>query len=375
MDSINGVKMLVAVNVPLTSCNLKGHYCYISQMERWQMKAAPLPNPETIGKALSAERLGGKCIINITGRGETLIPKEMPAIIGELLDQGHYLEVVTNGTLTKRFKEISRLPREHLRRVEFKFSFHYLELVRLGWIERFFDNVKMMRDAGCSFTLELMPSDELIPYIDEIKQVCFDNVGALCHLTIGRDDTDGRKILTSMSTEDYIRTWNGFNSDMFSFKWSVYGQRRKEFCYAGMYSLYVDLTTGDVRQCYGCLPSQNLYDNLEKPLLLRPVGKCCKQEFCYNAHAYLSLGLLPELNTPTYADIRDRVTVSGGHWLGNEITEAFSTKLVEANGALTPRELLTFYAGYPMHWFRLAKTNWRMGLKKALNLVKGFKGD
>ena len=72
--------------------------------------------------------LGGTCIINLTGGGETLIPKEMPQYIYQLLLQGHFLEVVTNGTLTSRFDEIAKFPRNLLEHLEFKFSFHYAEL-------------------------------------------------------------------------------------------------------------------------------------------------------------------------------------------------------------------------------------------------------
>ena len=83
----------------------------------------------------------------------------MPEVILRLLKQGHYLEIVTNGTLTNRFDEIALFPKELLHRLEFKFSFHYLELKERGWLDRFFDNVNKMRDCGCAFTVELMPND------------------------------------------------------------------------------------------------------------------------------------------------------------------------------------------------------------------------
>ena len=54
------------------------------------------------------------CIINLTGGGETLIPKEMPQYIYQLLLQGIFLEVVTNGTLTSRFDEIAEFQRNLL---------------------------------------------------------------------------------------------------------------------------------------------------------------------------------------------------------------------------------------------------------------------
>ena len=139
------IKRLIAINVPIKNCNLSCEYCYITALKQTEKGAAKFNySPEHVGKCLSKERLGGTCIINLTGGGETLIPKEMPEYIFQLLLQGHYLEVVTNGTLSQRFKTIGDFPEELLERLEFKFSFHYKELIRKGLIDTFFTNVKLM---------------------------------------------------------------------------------------------------------------------------------------------------------------------------------------------------------------------------------------
>ena len=52
-------------------------------MKKEQLKF--LYTPEHVGKCLSKERLGGTCIINLTGGGETLIPKEMPQYIYSII--------------------------------------------------------------------------------------------------------------------------------------------------------------------------------------------------------------------------------------------------------------------------------------------------
>ena len=345
----NKIKRLVAINVPFTKCNLKCRYCYLSQRNEWDDSRPTFKHtPKEIRQALSKERLGGASIINLTGRGETLLPKEMPEIIRELLEEGHYIEVVTNGTLTKRFDEISCFPPKLLSHLEFKFSFHYLELKRLGIMDSFFDNVNKMRNAGCSFTIELMPYDELIPYIDDIKRICVEKVGAVCQTTVGRNDLDGRTLLTELSREEYENTWNTFDSTMFKFKMDVYNIKRKEFCYAGMWSLYVDLISGEARRCYGFEPDQNIYD-MSKQIRFRPVGHSCKQPFCYNAHAFLCLGVIPELQTPTYADIRNRVTEKGDEWLSPEVKDAFSAKLKDANEQLSVSERKMLYLTAPLH--------------------------
>lgn len=362
------IKKLVAVNVPLVACNLRCHYCYLSQLKNWDTpKTRVYYDVEKIKKAFSVERLGGISLINLTGMGETLLPEEMPKVIRALLENGHYLEVVTNGTLTKRFDEISKFPKELLERIEFKFSFHYLELLRLNILDQFFENVILMRDKGCSFTIELMPTDELIPYIDEIKTICMQKVGALCQLTLGRDDTDNRKLLTKMSPDEYVKTWETFDSEMFKFKYSVYNQKRTEYCYAGKWSLYVNLATGDVSRCYGCHPDQNIYDNIEKPLIFREVGHGCKNPFCFNAHAFMTLGLIPSIQTPTYADMRDRVTVDGQHWFSQKVTKAFSTKLYETNSGQSMLSRFIYYVSYPSYIVRELSYN----RKKITSHIKG----
>lgn len=349
-----GIKRLVAVNVPNGRCNLKCKYCYISQQDRWDNEPEFTKTIDDIHRAFSISRLGGVCLVNFTGIGETLLPDYMTGVIKATLEEGHYVEVVTNGTLTKRFQEIAQFPRELLAHLEFKFSFHYLELKRLNIMSHFFENVKLMHDLGCSITLELMPYDELLPYRDDIKQVCIENMGAMCHLTVGRDSLDGMKILTDLSYEDYDKAWSEFDSEMFRFKREVYGVKRKEFCYAGMWSIYVNLFTGDISQCYGCWPYQNIYD-FDKELLFRPIGHKCKQPFCYNAHAYLCLGDIPSISTTRYVSIRDREMNDGRHWLNEEFREVFARQFKEYNSLFTVSDKLHWYITAPTFYLKQLK--------------------
>lgn len=321
------------MNVPIKKCNLKCHYCYITAQKQTERGSTVFKySPEHVAKCLTKERLGGPCIINLTGGGETLIPSEMPIYIKALLNEGHYLEIVTNGTLTSRFKEIQTFPRELLLRLEFKFSLHYLELKRLNMLEKFAANVNLMQEAGCSFTIECTPTDELEPYIDELKEYCLNNFGALCQLTIARNDlTNSKNILSKRTFEEYCRVWETFESTMFSFKKDIFLKQCSEFCYAGCWSLYVDMGTGMTKPCYGQMYSQNIFEDPTKPIKFEPVGKHCKQPYCYNGHAYLALGNIPELDAPTYADIRNRKCIDGTEWEQNDLKEAFSTKLYQTN--------------------------------------------
>lgn len=349
------IRRMIAMNVPIKNCNLKCHYCYVTAQKQIETGPAIFKyTPEEVARALSIERLGGTCIINLTGGGETLIPVEMTLYIKALLQEGHYLEVVTNGTIKKRFDEIAKFPRDLLLRLEFKFSLHYLELKRLGMLETFVNNVNLMRDSGCSITIECTPTDELEPYIDELKKFCIKNFGAMCQLTIARNDLTGSKeVLSEKSFDKYCELWKQFDSTMFSFKKDIFLRKCTEFCYAGCWSLYVDMGTGMAKPCYGQMYNQNIFANPDRPIKFNPVGKHCTQPYCYNGHAYLALGNIPELATPTYSDIRNRICDDGSEWEQSELKEAFSTKLYETNEVWSESEKMKYESTY---YFRMIHT-------------------
>lgn len=328
------LKRFIDIYVPVTTCTLRCHYCYITHHRLFD---GPLPkfkiSPDDFGKALSHDRLGGVCMLNLCGGGETLLPPNMPSYIKALLKEGHYVMVVTNATVDRAFDEIERFPKEYLERLFFKFSYHYLELKKKGLLNRFFNNIRRMRDAGASFTLEATPSDELIPYIDEMKNVAIQEVGACNHVTVARDEHNMSKlpILTKMSRDDYYNTWSSFNSEFFEYKFSVFQEKRTEFCYAGDWTLWLDMGTGILHQCYCSLFSQDIFCNLEKPIVFKAIGHHCQQPHCYNAHAFLTFGAIPQHQSPTYATIRNRICIDGTEWLKPRMKDFMSQKLVQNN--------------------------------------------
>ena len=330
------ISKLILTHNPVTTCNFRCAYCYITQRKQFDKALPVFPySAEEIRKALSQKRLGGPCYINTCGGGETLIPHETVDYVRELLLEGHYVEIVTNGSLTKRFEEIvSTYPPEALERLIFKFSFHYDELVRLNLMDVFFENVHLVQQAGCSFTIEMTVFDSLVPKISEIKRTFQEKMGTdvLCHLTVGRKDNEPNiPIWTDYSLDEYKNIWSSFDSDMFKFKLSTYYVKRKEFCYAGAWSFYLDLGNGNARKCYNQGNSINIFQKMDDPIHLPPVGHGCKLPHCYNSHALLTFGLIPELNTPTYAQMRNRVDASGSEWLTPKIKAFYSSKLKDSN--------------------------------------------
>lgn len=328
------IKKWIEMYIPVESCTLRCDYCYITQHRLFAKGLPNLPHsPEEVRKALSVKRLGGICFINMCGGGETLLPPKVIDYVKALLEEGHYVSLVTNGTVTSALRKIAAFDSKLLKHLFLKFSYHYVELKNRNLLDKFFDNIRMVRDAGASFTLEETANDNTIPYIDEMKKVAIDNVGALPHISIARDETDPNSlpILTKLSKNDFYKTWSTFNSNLFKYKFSIFGIKRHEFCYAGLWSLSVNIGTGAVSQCYKTYYNINLFDNLDKPLEMRPIGCHCPECHCYNGHSFISWGDIPSLKAPTYAELRNRVCKDGSEWLKPEMKSFMASKLWETN--------------------------------------------
>lgn len=345
------LKRYIDCYIETEACNLRCHYCYITQQRKFNNKLVKFRHtPHEIRKALSMERLGGACLLNLCAGGETLLVEEIIDVIKELLNEGHYVMIVTNGILTNRFEEIAKFDPLLLKKLVFKFSFHYMELLRLNKMEVFFDNVNMMKEAGASFIVEITPSDELIPHIRDVKNKCLEKLGVLCHITIARDDrTQGIDVLSEHTFDEYKKIWGDFKSELFDFKTTIFYKKRKEFCYAGDWSLYLNLNTGKLTHCYCGRELDNIYNNIDKPLKLEAIGKHCTLAHCYNGHAFLTLGTIPELNTPTYAEVRDRVNTCGEHWLQPEMRDFMSQKLKDNNQTYSANEKIRLEVKRNLH--------------------------
>lgn len=323
------IKRFITCNVPVTACNFNCQYCYLHDCKNRGIVNFAI-KPDEFAKKFSKERLGGICYFNLCGDGETLLHPELIPFVKGLIEQGHYVDIITNGTLTNKFEELLRvLSNEEQGHLFIKFSFHYLQLKEHGWLDRFADNVECIRKSRISFTVEITPHDELIPYIDEIKRFSIERFGALPHITVARDK-DSRKIsiLTKLSREEYKAVWGQFDSEMFNFKMSTFNVKRNEFCYAGDWSLFVLLSTGEYRKCYFGDFLGNICS--DEDIVLNACGKCLIPH-CFNGHAFLGLGCIPELETPTYLSQRDRVMNDGMHWVKEPIASFFASKLYESN--------------------------------------------
>jgi len=339
----DSIKMFVTCAVPVFTCNLNCEYCYLRNFKHCHKGTLNfiLP-PEKLIKYLTKKRLGGTCYFNFCGDGETMLHPQIIKLIFHLTKEGHFCDIITNGTISKRFDELVEfLSMDQRQRILVKFSFHWRELARNGLLKIFDNNVEKCKQNGISYSIEMTPEDALIPYIDTIKEYSVNKFGALPHITVARDTSDPKlPLLTKLTKNEYERTWAQFNSKMFNFKIKHFGVKHTEFCYAGNWSIYLNLNNGVYYQCYGARSLGNITD--EGALKLSPVGKC-RLPHCFNCHSFLTLGTIPELDTPTYTEMRDQLTKDGKHWVNETGRLFFSTKLKDNNILINQRQKFLIY--------------------------------
>ncbi|MFS2923950.1 radical SAM protein [Bacteroides sp. 90-K9/2] len=343
------IKYFFECLIPITACNIKCHYCYVVQRDNRKMKMADMKySTEYIGRALSKERLGGIAYFSLCGAGETMMQKDLPELMLALLKEGHYVNITTNGTITKAFKRIAEvIPSDLLKHVQFSFSMHLIELKRINYVDKFFDNIKYVHNLGCSFLVQVNLCDEYESYFDEIKQLCMDNVGALPQIAATRDELNLSKdirLLTQHSKEEYVRKGNEFNSPLFDFTMKNFMVKRYEYCYSGKWGGSLNMATGEFRSCYASPYTINLYKDIERPIKFFSVGHHCRSPFCMNSSHFISFGVIPEYKAPTYYELRNRKTKEGWNWINDEMKEIMSQKLYDNHNCDTKWE--TFCSSY-----------------------------
>ncbi len=317
-----------------TTCNFKCEYCYVWRKEDFKAgRKTSEHSPKEIREALSLERLGGQCFINMCARGETMLSEDIVELAHELLSEGHYVSIVTNGTVTGKIKEILEFPDELLQRMFFKVSFHYKELKRRNLFETFWNNICAISNSKCSYTLEVTPGDGSVEYIDELKNMVKGiSYAALPHISFTRDSNKkGLDLLSDYSLEEYRDIWGSFDSKMFDLKSEWYGRKIENFCYAGNWSYLVNILNGDIRACYRQDVIGNIFDKSMKQFPTKPIGHDCHMEYCFNNHAFLAWGCVPDIKCYNYLDMRNRVDNSGKCWVKQPMYEAMQNKLYDNN--------------------------------------------
>lgn len=117
-------------------------------------------------------------------------------------------------------------------------------------------------------------------------------------------------------------------SPLFDFSVKNFMVKRCEFCYAGDWSGILNLATGILTSCYGYGIKQNIFKNINKPIKFEAIGKNCPFNYCFNATHFMALGIIPSVETPSYADLRNRKKAG---WYSEEMEEFLSKKLINNN--------------------------------------------
>lgn len=326
------IKRFIECLIPVTLCNLKCSYCYVIQRDNRKNQMAELKySPEWIGEAMNKKRWGGTCYFSICGAGETTIQKDIEKIIYNILKNGHYVNITTNGTQKNQLKKIIEENKEYLGHLHFSFSFHYLELKRLNMLDLFFENVDFVRKNGASILLQINLCDEYLPYLEEIKKICKEKSGALPQVAATRKESEGIKkveLMTELTEKEYVEYGKTFDSPLFEFTMKNFNKKRKEFCYAGDWAGTLNLATGIFKRCYASCIYQDVFKNPKEKIMFLAIGNCCNSLFCMNSSHFMSLGIIPSIKTPSYADLRNRREAG---WYSDEMNQYLSSKLFESN--------------------------------------------
>ena len=350
--------------IPLTMCNLHCSYCYVTQY-KWKKNVSAnfIYSPDYIAKALSKERLGGISLISMTASGETFIAKELPYISLELLKQGHFINITTNGTLTYHIEKFIKITEGYHDHIRISFSLHYTELLRKNLIDVFFDNIKKVRDSGCSILLQINLVDEYVPYWNQIKQISKERIGAYPQVALTRKISNKSfEIFTKkMTRNQYFSKGNEMLSPLFEFTCKNFLLKQTEYCYAGYWSATLNLCTGEMTSCYGSGIKQNIYENITKPIIWEPIGKHCTHPYCINSSHFISQGIIPsQKDILSYGELRNR---EKANWYGEEVKHFLYGKFKDSNQQLNVVEKLYYEL---IHYMRTKHPGLRSKIKSRI---------
>lgn len=319
------MKRLIVASIRSTACNMRCSYCYIGGVGAKK----PIPakfeySVDHMAKAFTRSRLGGTCLIHFVSGGETLLPEESVEFTRRMLEEGHFVYLVTNMVLTERLRELLALPKDLLKRLIFHPSFHFLELKRLNKLDEYFSNIRGALRAGCSCAPSMVLNEDYVPYIREIEKLWMQKMGGLPQATPVRNVERPELAVDFQRIDEFVQK-GAFNSVAYQITKRVENVKRTEFCYAGDWALMVNLLNGEASKCIRSRCVQNVFKDLSRPILFEAQGNC-EAPWCMCGATFLSFGMIPDLNLPTVAESRGRK-----EWLNDEARAFLSSKLYDSN--------------------------------------------
>ena len=328
-------KLMINASVPGNICNLKCSYCYAKTNDYYPAKYDyPV---EHIIKALSHERLGGIAYISFCSNGETLFHEETIDIIAGCVNMGHLVCVVSNCTMTDKIDLlISKIKPEMLKNFCLRGSYHYLELKRTKLLDTYFNNLKKVIDNGGNAYPYLVLSNDYIPYIDELINCSLEKIQAKPHATPCLDFSGGKDFFMSKFYDKELQASceSKFESKILKRNTEIVSiNSHKHFCYAGKMSFVLLLQTGDIMKCYNTPITQNIFKNINEPIILEPIGFNCGFSVCGCYHEMQGFGIQPDLNYETLKELYERTNLFNPEFLEN-----IDEKIINDTNRLSPEE-------------------------------------
>jgi hypothetical protein len=182
--------------------------------------------------------------------------------------------------------------------------------------------------------------DGYLAHLDEIKEYCMSNFGALPQVAATRREEGKITLHTSMSKAEYERIGREFDSPLFEFTMKNFNRTFHNFCYAGDWSWVMNLERGTIKSCYCNGVETDIFANPETPFPSECVGVFCRHAYCVNSSHFLSLGVIPSVyQNITYAGLRNRSVnrtasedcMRVDSWLSEDMQSFLSQKLSTSN--------------------------------------------
>lgn len=306
-------------------CNLNCSYCYVnfqnSNLKHNMQFSHTIP---FIIKALSRKRLGGRAYFNMCGEGETLLKPNYIKLVYGLLKEGHFVGVITNGTVTQKLEELIAFPEEMKKRLLVQFSCHYLELKRQNMLDVYFKNVNLVRNGGVSVSLTMPGSDEYIPYKSEIKKCFLDKAGVLPVISAIRSEArpgEGFPLGSKLSWKEYYSVWEEFSSRSLEMRNNTLGKFTEQ-CYSGINSGWINLQTGELRSCCPGQRVDNIYNDIKQKINFWEEPHCCEDGYCSHNGMFLSGRLSQNVQLPTWYEMFSKEDKNGNSTFVGQMREA-----------------------------------------------------
>lgn len=345
VESTEKIVKRINATISTSGCNLRCEYCYLAQVKHknHENTKALRYSLETIFKACSKQRLGGTCIIQLIGDGETLLPSDVIPLIRGLLKEGHYVVVINNGTMTARIHELIECTEldETIDHLMFTFSLHFLELEKRKLLDIFEDNINYVKMKKVSFDISLVCSDDYIAAADRIHGFCNQNLGGVVPSVLPADqyDTGGNHIgmLSSYNQEIYYRNIKrAFPSFDIKYREDIENTDNHQFCYAGSWCFYVDFTTGRYSQCLRNEgPEHNFFEHLDEKLMAEPVGNRCRAPYCICGWTK-TLNLIP--GASKYEGVKKYINEPKYKYMSEKMLRACYSNFAETNKEYTEEQ-------------------------------------